>query len=349
MATAKVTSVKALADLPGLSSIPTTYSIQSTPNIVNEEAVSDATESIPTIDFSLLTSTNPEERSKAIQELGKACEDWGFFVVTNHGMGESTMKGMIEACRAFFELTEEEKKEFEGKTVVDPIRFGTSTAPGDKVLFWRDYLKVLLHPNFNSPNKPPTFREFALEYGKGARYVAREIVRGICDSLGLEEDYIDKVFNLENGVQRMVANFYPPCPQPELAMGLPPHSDHALLTLLIQNGIGGLQVEHQGKWININPIPNTFLANIGDFIQILSNGKYKSILHRAVVNNRDTRISIAIPHGPAIDAVVSPASKLIDPVSNPPIYRAVKYKEYLELNQSNTLDGKSCLEHIRIR
>ncbi|OMO62829.1 hypothetical protein CCACVL1_22617 [Corchorus capsularis] len=155
-----ITSVKALADsLKSSASIPTTYSIQSKPNIVNEEAVSDATESIPTIDFTLLTSTNPEERSKAIQELGKACEDWGFFVVTNHGVAESTMNGMIEASRAFFELSEEEKKEYEGQTVVDPIRFGTSSGPADKVMFWRDFLKIFVHPKFNSPNKPPGFRQ----------------------------------------------------------------------------------------------------------------------------------------------------------------------------------------------
>ncbi|KAE8687719.1 Flavonol synthase/flavanone 3-hydroxylase [Hibiscus syriacus] len=145
----------------------------------------------------------------------------------------------------------------------------------------------------------------------------------------------------------MAANFYPPCPQPELAMGLPAHSDHGLLTLLIQNQIGGLQVRHNGKWINIDPIPNSFLTNIGDHIEILSNGKYKSVLHRAVVNNRDVRISIAMPHGPALDTVVSPASKLVEDERNPPEYRAMKYREYLELQQGSMLNGKSCLEIVR--
>ncbi|OMO63566.1 Oxoglutarate/iron-dependent dioxygenase [Corchorus olitorius] len=265
----KLTSIKALAaELSGLTSIPSGYDFQTIPNIANDEAFSEADhESIPTIDFSLLTSSNSEERSKVIQDLSKACQDWGFFMVTNHGVPESMMKEMIEACRAFFELPDEEKQEFEGKHVLDPIR---------------------------------------------------------------------------------CANLYPPCPQPELAMGLPPHSDHGLVTLLIQNEIGGLQVKHQGKWINVNPIPNSFLANIGDHIEILSNGKYKSVLHRAVVNNKDTRISIAMPHGPAPDAVVSPASELVDSVSNPPAYKAIKYKEYVELLQSNKLDGKSALERIRL-
>ncbi|OMO59136.1 Oxoglutarate/iron-dependent dioxygenase [Corchorus olitorius] len=312
----KLRSIKAVAaELPALTSIPSVYNFQTIPNnIINDiETFSEADESmIPTIDFSLLTSSNPEERSKVIQDLAKACQDWGFFMVTNHGVPESMMKAMIEACRAFFELPEEEKQEFEGKHVLDPIS------------------------------------EIALEFSKRVRQVAREITRGISESLGLELDYIDKALDLENGLQLLIANLYPPCPQPELAMGLPPHSDHGLVTLLIQNEIGGLQVKPQGKWINVNPIPNSFLANIGDHIEILSNGKYKSVLHRAVVNNKDTRISIAIPHGPAPDAAVSPASELVDRVSNPPAYKAIKYKEYIELQQSHNLDWKSALERIRL-
>ncbi|XVF67257.1 hypothetical protein PTKIN_Ptkin10aG0106100 [Pterospermum kingtungense] len=264
----KRTSIKALAELPGLSSIPSIYNFSTDPN---DEALSDTTESIPIIDFSLLTSTIPHERSKAIRELGKACQDWGFFMVINHEVSESMMKAIIEACRGFFELTEEEKQEFQGKHVLDPIRCGTSfNVSSDKVLFWRDFLKIFQHPQFHAPSNPPAFSEIALEYSKRVRQLAREIIGGISESLGLEDDYIDKALNLENGLQVLAANFYPPCPQPELAMGLPPHSDHGLLTLLIQNEIGGLQVLHKGKWINVNPIPNSFLANIGDHIEVHS-------------------------------------------------------------------------------
>ncbi|GMI88347.1 hypothetical protein HRI_002503900 [Hibiscus trionum] len=129
-------------------------------------------------------------------------------------------------------------------------------------------------------------------------------------------------------------------------MGLSAHSDHGLVTLLIQNETGAfrLQVHHNGKWVNIDPVPNSFLANVGGHVEILSNGKYKSVLHQVVVNNRDARISIALAHAPAWDAVVGPASKLVEDEQNPPAYRAMAYKEYLELQQSNMLDGEY-LEH----
>ncbi|KAG4165275.1 hypothetical protein ERO13_A13G069300v2 [Gossypium hirsutum] len=261
----KLTTVKALSESSGLSSIPSIYTFPKQPN---HEPVSDTKEPIPTIDFSLLISSNPDERSKTIRELGKACGDWGFFMVTNHGVPERMMKAMIEVCREFFELTEEEKGECEGKHVLDPIRYGTSFNPSvDKILYWRDYLKIFQHPAFHSPSNPPSFREIALEYSKRTRGVMKEIVRGISESLGLEDKYIEKASNLENCLQIMIANLYPSCPQPELAMGLPAHSDHGLLTLLIQNDTVGLQVLHKDKWVNIHPIPNSFLANIGDHIE----------------------------------------------------------------------------------
>ncbi|KAH9722392.1 hypothetical protein KPL70_006720 [Citrus sinensis] len=77
--------------------------------------------------------------------------------------------------------------------------------------------------------------------------------------------------NLDSGLQILVANLYSPCPQPELAMGMPPHSDHGLLTLPTQSGICGLQLLHNGKWVNVNAIPNSFLVNTGDHIEFDSN------------------------------------------------------------------------------
>ncbi|KAF3435068.1 hypothetical protein FNV43_RR22155 [Rhamnella rubrinervis] len=350
-------SIKSLlAESPNLTSIPSTYIF--TQNIHDDhhhhlqasvlEHPADQ-EQIPIIDFSLLTSSDPLQRSKAIKDLGKACEDWGFFMVINHGVAEELMDAIMEACRGFFNLSEEEKKEFEGKRMLDPIRCGTSFNPSlEKVFFWRDFLKVFVHPQFHSPSKPPAFSEACLEYCKKSQEVTQLLLEGISESLGLEPNYITKAMNLELGSQMLAANLYPPCPQPELAMGMPPHSDLGLLTTLIQNGIDGLQVQHNGNWVNINVIPNSILFNIGDHLEILSNGKYKSVLHRAVVNNKETRMSIAIANGPALEAFVSPAPKLVEHENHPQAYIGMKYKDYYQLQQSSKLDGKSCLDRLRI-
>ena len=110
--------------------------------------------------------------------------------------------------------------------------------------------------------------ELALEYVERIREISGELLRGISVSLGLEASYIHDVLNLESGLQVFVANLYPPCPQPELALGMPPHSDHGLLNILIENGVGGLQLLHNEKWVNVRAPPNSFLVNTCDHLEV---------------------------------------------------------------------------------
>ena len=112
--------------------------------------------------------------------------------------------------------------------------------------------------------------EVWLEYCQRIRGVVRELLKGISESLGLEASYILKAMNMESaGLQSFVANLYPPCPQPDLAMGLPPHSDHGLLTVVTQNGICGLQLQRNGKWVNVHALPNSLLVNTSDQLEVI--------------------------------------------------------------------------------
>ncbi|KAM7252048.1 hypothetical protein ACFE04_023931 [Oxalis oulophora] len=341
-------SIKTLAESPGLTSIPHNYIIARNSHDDEQILDSDTTKhSIPIIDFSLLTSSQPDQRSRIVQDLGKACQEWGFFMVTNHVVPEKVIKAMIDGCKSFFDLPEEEKRKFQGGNVLDPIRYGTSfNSSVDKVMFWKDYIKMFVHPEFHSPDKPVEFKETLKEYCKSVRKVTMELLKGVSESLGLESNYIETTMDLNNGKQLLASNLYPPCPQPELAMGFGPHSDHGLLTLLVQNEIGGLQVQHDGNWVDVDPLPNCFLVNTGDHTEILSNGKYKSVVHRAMVNNKATRISIASAFGPSLDTVVSPAKALINNES-PQAYIGMTYRNYFKLQQSNNIDGKSALDRVR--
>ncbi|KAG4954812.1 hypothetical protein JHK87_040406 [Glycine soja] len=338
-------SIKELVESNCLKSVPSNYFCLKNPedSILYYEA-----DNIPTIDFSQLTSSNLNERSKGIQQLGNACRDWGFFKLINHGVSETLMDKMLRASQRFFDLSEEEKREYAGGKVLDPIRYGTSfNLMVDKALFWRDYLKCHVHPHFNVPSKPHGFSETVDEYITKSREVVGELLKGISLSLGLEENYIHKRLNVELGSQFLILNFYPPCPKPELVMGLPAHTDHGLLTLLMENELGGLQIQHKGRWIPVHALPNSFLINTGDHLEILTNGKYKSVLHRAVVNTKATRISVATAHGASLDTSVGPAPELVGD-ENPAAYRAIKYRDYIHFQQSNELDRRSCLDHIRI-
>ena len=97
----------------------------------------------------------------------------------------------------------------------------------------------------------------------------------ILESLGLvgttenkteEDDNIIEEF--QDGSQLMVVNCYPPCPEPNLTLGMPPHSDYGFLTLLLQDEVEGLQIQYQDKWITVQPIANSFVVNVGDHLEV---------------------------------------------------------------------------------
>ena len=112
-------------------------------------------------------------------------------------------------------------------------------------------------------------RDTVSNYCMEVRELGFRIEEYISESLGLEKDYIKNVLG-EQG-QHMAVNYYPPCPEPELTFGLPGHTDPNALTILLQEvTVSGLQVLKDGNWVAIKPLPNAFVINIGDQIQVTS-------------------------------------------------------------------------------
>ena len=110
--------------------------------------------------------------------------------------------------------------------------------------------------------------EAAAVYTKKTREIATELLKAISETLDLESDAILKAASWDRGFQLLAANYYPACPQPDRAIGLPAHTDSGLLNLLIQNDVGGLQIEHQGKWVNWIAKPNSFIVDLGEQMQV---------------------------------------------------------------------------------
>ncbi|KAF3440137.1 hypothetical protein FNV43_RR18415 [Rhamnella rubrinervis] len=302
---------------------------------------------IPTIDYQLLFSHDPEQHSKALDELARVCEDYGFFYLVNHGIPESVIERALEGISEFFNLTDEEKREYEMKDSTDRIRWGLGFSPGDHQTVQREYLKVLPHPNFQGPSKPPGFSEALEKYYKRDREVTLNLARAVSKTLGYEESYLEKVFELENGTDVSAMNVYPPWFESSTPIGLPAHFDAGYLVSLVQNVNGGLQALHKGKWINVNMPPNSIFINNGDHLEILTNGKYKSPKHRVILNNKVRRISLPTVHGPSLDKFVIPAAEFVDEF-HPPAYRGMTYKDALEANGYHVVDGKSCMAQIRL-
>ncbi|KAH9724432.1 protein DOWNY MILDEW RESISTANCE 6 [Citrus sinensis] len=305
-------------------------------------------ENVPVIDLAC------DDRSLIVQQVADACKNYGFFQVCvqtflalNHLMPLETVERVIEVAKEFFNLPVEEKLKLYSDDPSKTMRLSTSfNVNKEKVHNWRDYLRLHCYPLDKYvpewPSNPSTFKEFVSTYCSEVRGLGYRVLELISESLGLEKDYIKKVLG-EQG-QHMAVNFYPPCPEPELTYGLPGHTDPNALTILLQDlEVAGLQVLKDDKWVAVNPLPNAFVINIGDQLQALSNGRYKSVWHRAIVNAEKARMSVASFLCPNNDAMISPPKALTEDGSGA-VYRDFTYAEYYSKFWSRNLDQEHCLE-----
>ncbi|XP_024992199.1 protein DMR6-LIKE OXYGENASE 2-like [Cynara cardunculus var. scolymus] len=302
---------------------------------------------LPVIDFAQLQGN---DRPAVLRSLAKACQEYGFFQLTNHGITNDVVGKMIDVSKRFFELPFEERQRYMSSNLYAPVRYGTSfNQNNDGVFCWRDFLKLSCYPmqDFVSlwPSSPVDLREAVGKYSSESRDLYRMVMEAILASLGVMEE--DKAI-LDDANQLTMVNCYPSCPQPQLTLGLPPHSDYGLLTLLLQDQVEGLQIQHKGRWLTVKPIPNSLVVNIGDQFEIFSNGRYKSVVHRVAVNSMSSRLSVATLFSLPVNHNVRPSPELIDE-SNPRRYRDTNYADFLEFLSSSDFKCKKFLELRKLR
>lgn len=344
----------------GINKVPKKYilPLSDRPNMNDEELnnVQKQNLKLPIIDFAELHGSN---RPQVLKSLANACEQYGFFQLVNHGIPSDVISSMIDVSTRFFELPFEERAKYMSSDMHSPVRYGTSfNQSKDEVLCWRDFLKLMCNPISDVvphwPSSPVDFRRLVAIYAKETKYLFLMTMVAILESLGLvgttenkteEDDNIIEEF--QDGSQLMVVNCYPPCPEPNLTLGMPPHSDYGFLTLLLQDEVEGLQIQYQDKWITVQPIANSFVVNVGDHLEIFSNGKYKSVLHRVSVNSMKSRISVASLHSLPFKRMVRPSPKLINE-ENPRHYKDTDFATFLEYISSCDPKKKNFLESRKL-
>ncbi|CAN0898370.1 Hyoscyamine 6-dioxygenase [Linum grandiflorum] len=278
------------------------------------------------------------ERPDSTELILKACQEFGFFQVINHGVKEELMEEGMKVFSEFFGMAEEEKAEFyseEPQSIPCVVSTSSGTnVDNEKVHFWRDMLRhscFPLHENVPFwPQKPQAYREVVGECSMEVRKLGMRILEKISQGLGLKT--IDHLHQCSKYMYLQV-NHYPPCPDPTLSLGLYKHCDPTTLTILRQDSYG-LQVLKDGQWIGVQPIPNAFVINVGHQLQVISNGKLKSAEHRAVTNSSKARTSAAFFMHPDVDVVVEPADVLVNE-SNPARYRAFQYVDFMRQYSAN--------------
>ncbi|KAH9304562.1 hypothetical protein KI387_008966, partial [Taxus chinensis] len=294
---------------------------------------------IPIIDMGMFIGDSDLCRKKEMEKLEIASQRWGFFQAVNHGIPGSLMERMKGIVREFIHLPLEEKLKYEVQEIEG---YGQALVfSEDQKLDWVDTMYLTTLPpesrNMNFwPTRPVDFRETLDEYATEIQKLSNTVLCLLSEIAGLTPD---SFLNMHGKIsQGMKWNYYPPCPRPDLALGITPHSDGSGLTVLLQDDeTVGLQICNDGAWIPVQPIPGALVINIGDMLEVMSNGRYKSVEHRAVTNIQRDRISIAMFYNPCIDTEVGPAPELIDEL-HPCQYRRFIRAEYVRHFFSDKLD-----------
>ncbi|KAK6774340.1 hypothetical protein RDI58_029579 [Solanum bulbocastanum] len=302
----------------------------------------------PLIDLQNIHINNKE----IVKQIQEASETWGFFQVINHGIPVPVLDEMLRGAQRFHEQDIDVKKPYYSRDVARKVMYNCNFdlfSEKSRAANWRDSLYSVMAPNPANPEEiPETCREITIEYSNYVMNLGYTLLELFSEGLGLKPNHL-KEMGCAEGLG-ILCNYYPKCPQPELAIGTGRHADNDFFTVLLQDDIGGLQVFHKNQWVDVPPTNGALVVNIGDILQLISNDKYKSIVHRVLANKIGPRISIAsfFSTGPfATSRIYGPIEELLSK-DNPPKYRATTMKDFFEYSNKKGLDGNSNLSHYKI-
>lgn len=308
-------------------------------------SMSDHQLDIPIIDMSKLLSEGLQ-REQEIKKIAQACEEWGFFQVVNHGIKNSLIDGVKRVGKEFFHLPLEEKQKYAVKRG-DLQGYGqTFMVSGQQKRDWGDLLGLIMSPSdyrdFNVwPVQPNDFREIVDAYNTEIKGLAGKLLGLIAETLQLKPDFFESKFG--KAYQKMRMNYYPQCPRPDRVFGLSPHADMTGITLLLQDDeVVGLNVRKDDQWVAVQPIPYALVINVGNLIEVMTNGRYKSIEHRAMTDRCRARLSIGVFYAPEFEAEIGPAPELVDE-THPCMFRNFIHEDYMKHYFSRGVEGKHSL------
>jgi isopenicillin N synthase-like dioxygenase len=268
--------------------------------------------SIPLIDLNSLD----------LEELRAAARDVGFFYLTGHGVDPDLLRNLVLVARRFFALPEPDKLAIE--MVHSPHFRGYNRVAWERTRGapdWREQIDIgaerpalprstdlppwsrLQGPN-QWPAALPELQPLVLLWQQAALDVLSRLLRAFALALGQAEDALLPLYG--NEPHHMVKLIrYPGCETAASAQGVGAHKDSELLTLLLQDHVGGLQVETSEGWVDVAPRAGTFVVNIGELLELASDGYLRATLHRVVAPPAGTeRVSVAFFLGARLDATV---------------------------------------------
>ena len=280
-----------------------------------------------------------ENSSKQLDALDHACRDHGFFLLMNHGM-DKVIEEMWEVSAAFFSQSKKDKRRVY-RSEDNPLGYFDKELTKRK----RDLKEVydFMEPRTDSkdfnqwPQDQNKFREISTRFFRSASEVAKKTL----DLLYL--GYLKGSFNgsaLPVGDRKTSTvryNFYPmsdPLDPGEIEanphlgnLALNHHTDPGILTLLVQDMVGGLQTLSKSRgWIDVPPSKDTIVVNLGDSLQVWTNDNYRAAIHRVLPMGGSARYSTPYFFNPSRDALLEPLQSFSN---TPALYRSFTWKEYI--------------------
>ncbi|KAJ7942885.1 1-aminocyclopropane-1-carboxylate oxidase-like 1 [Quillaja saponaria] len=310
--------VKGLVD-SGIDSIPRFF-IHPPETLSDLKPVSQFRPEIPTVDLSAVDSSRPPE----------------LWTCT------------INSIKAFHEQPTEIKARVYRRETGTGVSFISNVdLYNSKAASWRDTLQLRLGPTIPDQNEIPEIcRDQAIAWDREIQRLGEVLMGLLSEGLGLNRERLKEMTCLQGRV--MVGHYYPKCPQPDLTVGLTSHTDPGVLTVLLQDHIGGLQVRCNEGWADVKPVPGALVINIGDLLQIISNEEYKSVDHRVLANpSGEPRVSIAVFFNPgARDELYGPLPELTS-AEKRPLYRNFNLSEFYTRFFTKELAGKSLTNYFK--
>ncbi|GLJ41123.1 hypothetical protein SUGI_0851900 [Cryptomeria japonica] len=247
---------------------------------------------LPVIDISEFPQDLSQLRDNPLlAKLRKACKEWGFFFLVNHGIPVDLLQKAEDVCRDILSLPTEVKDRaitsnpfntYSRSPELEAFRYSDPTNPASI-----EQTCAKIYPEGN-----PIFCETMTTYVSSVSNLGEKITKIILASLGLDANaFYHSHFDKFASVLRI--NGFP---SDKVSIGeevLIHHTDLGCVTILYQDDVGGLQIRSvEGEWFNVKPLPHSFVINVGDSLKAWSNGKYRSAEHRVVYNGWRDRISI---------------------------------------------------------
>ena len=279
---------------------------------------------LPVIDIEpLMHRREVAARSAVAAQIEAACRSTGFFYVRGHGVTDDIIGRLDVASRRFFALPDEAKQAIAMKHGGRAWRGWfplegelTSGVPDRKEGLYYGVELPAQHPRVQAgwplhganlwPKEVPQLRPAVEAYMRATTRAAHALMEGIALALGLDADYFSRTYTADPTVLFRIFR-YPPQPSvDDRQWGVGEHTDYGLLTLLAQDDHGGLQVRTPGGWIDAPPLAGTLVCNIGDMLDRLTAGWFKSTPHRVRNTSGHERLSFPLFFDPDFAARIEP-------------------------------------------